>query len=99
MIIENTVFESGEIITFKLITGEEVIAKFISFDDSVLKVSKPLVIVVMQEGMAFMQYLIGCDTDEMSFYKESLMNVPNHTTSSLADIYIEKVSNIQIYRG
>ena len=97
MIIET--LESGEIITFKLITGEEIIAKLVEFDNNILKVSKPLVIVVMQEGMAFMQYLIGSDTDEMSFYKESLMNVPKYTTSSLADIYIEKVSNIQICRG
>lgn len=97
MIIET--LESGEIITFKLITGEEIIAKLVEFENNILKVSKPLIMFGTQEGLAFVNYLIGSDDENVSFYKESLMNVPKYTKRELADVYIEKTSCIQICRG
>ena len=54
----------GEVITLKLTSGEEIVAKLIEENDLHYKLSRPMVIGMGQQGPGLMPYLFTVDPDK-----------------------------------
>ena len=96
LVISN--FKKGDIITAKLSTGEEIVARFESFNMDELKVIKPTVLTLNpQNGQAMLiPWLMSIDTassDPVTIKKEHIVTT-NKPNKSLADAYIQSTTGI-----
>lgn len=94
MIIDKGV-SPGEIVTFKLTSGEEVIAKYIEENDTYVKVSKPRVLTSAGGGIGLAPYLFTVDADkDIKMYKPFV--VMEVTQKDYATQYLSGTSGIQL---
>ena len=92
MIIDKGV-TPGEIVTIKLTSGEEVIAKLIEETDTYIKVSKPRVLTSAQGGIGLAPYLFTVDpSKDIKIYKPFV--VLEATQEDYASQYVSGTTGI-----
>jgi hypothetical protein len=95
MLLEKTRFDEGDVITIKLISGEEVIGKFISGDDSVIVLDKPLMLAMSQKGIGMAPVLMTVNPEtKLKFSKQAVM-VSAHSDDEIAKQYVYQTTGIQ----
>lgn len=53
---------AGEVVTMKIVTGEELVGKLTEISDTHYSVQKPLVLVMSPQGLGFQQWSFTADT-------------------------------------
>ena len=95
MLIDKGVTE-GEVITMKLTSGEEIIAKLIEDGPQYYKLGKPMVIGMSPQGPALMPYLFTVNPDkDIKMFKNSVV-VVDATDKLYADQYIQQTTGIKL---
>lgn len=85
----------NDIITLKLVTGEEVITKLVSVNDNSYVVSKPLVLSISAQGPAMTPLLLTADLDgDINLPKQTIIAVAK-TEKTTANQYIKGTTGIQ----
>jgi len=96
LVISN--FKKGDIVTVKLSTGEEIVARFESFNMDELKVIKPTVLTLNpQNGQAMLiAWLMSIDAhnSEPVSIKGNQIVATARTIKSLADSYTQSTTGI-----
>lgn len=88
-------FKPNDIVTMKLVTGEEIISKLISVDDTSYRVSKPLVLSITQQGPAMTPFLFTAELEgEINLPKPVVIAIAT-TEKSTANQYIKGTTGIQ----
>ena len=86
----------GEVITLKLTSGEELIAKLVEDGALYMKLSRPLVVGMSPQGPALMPYLFTVSPDkEIKILKGSIV-VSEATDKQFADQYIQSTTGIKL---
>ena len=88
MIIQT--FKTNDIVTMKLVTGEEVISKFVSGETDSYKVNKPLVLSITPNGVAMTPFLFTAELN-------GDINIPKHVVVAIA--ITEKSTSGQYIKG
>lgn len=86
----------GEIITFKLSSGEELIAKIEDNKPLDYVVSKPMVLTATAQGIGMIPYLFTVDQTKNIPINKSLVVVAIPTEKSYADQYIQSTTSIKL---
>ena len=87
----------GEIVTVKLAGGEEVIAKLTDEDALYYALSKPMIVVMTQNGASLFPYLITIDLEKpVKILKSMTTTHIELTEKSFANRYIELTTNIKL---
>ena len=95
MLLEKTKFDEGDVITIKLISGEEVIGKFVHDTDQSLTLDKPLMLAMSQKGIGMAPVLVTVNPDtKLKFNKQAVM-VTAHSDDEIAKQYIYQTTGIQ----
>lgn len=88
-------FKATDIVTMKLVTGEEIIARYVEGTEQYVKVNKPLVLSITPQGPAMTPFLFTAEIN-------SDIELPKHavialaaTDKSTANQYIKGTSGIQ----
>ena len=85
----------GDIITFKLTSGEEVITKVMGEDDHYLQVSDPLSVAPNPQGMGLMPSMFTANHEDVMMSKNTItMWAP--TEDNIKDKYISATTGIQL---
>ena len=87
----------GEVVTLKLTSGEEIIGKLV--DDTAdchIKISKPMVIAMGQQGPGLVPYLFTVSPDKTIKIQRSVLVVFEATEKSYADAYIQNTTGIKL---
>ena len=86
----------GEVITLKLTSGEEIVAKLV--EDAMLyyKLSRPMVIAMSPKGPALMPYLFTVNPDKEVKLSKSAVTVAEATDKMFADQFIEQTTGIKL---
>lgn len=63
MLIEKSKYKPGDIISFKLINGDEIVGKFIAYDNQLYEINRPCIILTTPEGIGVLQAMFGLDPD------------------------------------
>jgi len=93
MIVQNV--KVGEINSFKLITGEEIIARMVEDTAFVYTISKPLVLSVTAQGVALTPFLFTAEINgEINIPKTAVVAVAQ-TDKQTAGQYIKGTSDVQ----
>lgn len=95
MLIDKGLTE-GEVVSIKLTSGEEVIAKFVSESSDGYKVSKPLVLSMNQQGIGMIPFMFTLSPDkDVMIFKHSI-SVINNCDKMFADQYIQGTTGIKL---
>lgn len=86
----------GDVISIKMISGEEVIARFQEQTDTHVTVTKPLVLIQGAKGMGLAPYVITVGKDTNINMTKSLMVVLAKTDSEMSAQYIEVTTGITL---
>lgn len=95
MLIDKGVTE-GEVVTIKLTSGEELVAKLLEDGPMFVKLSKPLVLTMGSQGIGMVPYLFTVSPDKDVPLNKSTITVIVATDKSAADQYLQSTSGIKL---
>jgi hypothetical protein len=95
MLIDKGVTE-GEVITLKLTSGEELVAKLVEDGAAYYKLSRPMVIGMGQQGPGLMPYLFTVHPDKEIKLSKSTVTVAEATDETFAKQFLETTSGIKL---
>jgi hypothetical protein len=107
MIIEKKpVLNNGDTISFRLTSGDEIIAKLISSDETSITISKPIVVQMQmvnpqQAGLAFAPFMATVDdgTTKFRFERSRLICDPVTPRQDIAAKYIQMTTGLEVPTG
>jgi hypothetical protein len=86
----------GEVITLKLTSGEEIVAKLVEETDKYYKLSRPMVIGMGQQGPGLMPYLFTVSPEKEVKLLKQTVTVAEATDKSFADQFIQSTTGIKL---
>ena len=86
----------GEVITLKLTSGEELVAKLTEETDKYYKLSKPQVIGMGPQGPGLMPYLFTVSPDKEVKLLKTTVTVAEPTDKTFADQFIQSTTGIAL---
>jgi hypothetical protein len=86
----------GEVITLKLTSGEEIIAKLTEETDAHYKLSRPMVIGMGQQGPGLMPYLFTVNPDKEVKLFKTTVTMAEATDDAFAKQFLESTSGIKL---
>ena len=95
MLIDKGVSE-GEVITLKLTSGEETVAKLAEESPTYYKLSKPMVIGMGAKGPGLMPYLFTVNPDKDVKLLKQTVTVAEPTDAEFAKQFLETTSGIKL---
>jgi len=87
---------AGEVITLKLTSGEELVAKLAEETDSYYKLSRPMVIGMGQQGPGLMPYLFTVNPDKEVKLLKTTVTVAEATDEAFAKQFLESTTGIAL---
>lgn len=86
----------GEIVTLKLVTGEELIGKLSEITDDSYSLHRPLVLVMSQAGLGLQQWVFTANPDKAIKFSKSHVIMLAETVQEMALQYREGTSGIKL---
>ena len=86
----------GEVITIKLTSGEELVAKLVEDQVMYYKLAHPMVIAMSPKGPALMPYLFTVDPGKEVRITKSVVAVAEATDKQFADQFIQQTTGIAL---
>ena len=93
MLVEKT-YNSGDIVTVYLQTGQEILGKFVSEDDTSTVLTKPLTVAIGPQGAAFQTFTVTGDSENNVSFKTGKIISVLKTNEATSSSYIEATSGI-----
>lgn len=87
---------AGEVITLKLTSGEELVAKLDSETDTHYRLSRPMVIGMGQQGPGLMPYLFTVTPERIVGLLKSTVTVAEPTDEAFAKQFLESTTGIAL---
>ncbi len=95
MLIDRGVAE-GEVVTFKLTSGEEIVAKLVEDGAAYYKLSRPMVIAMGAQGPGLMPYLFTVNPDKEIKIMKGTVVLAEATDKQFADQFIQSTTGIKL---
>ena len=95
MLIDKGV-SAGEVITLKLTSGEELIAKLVEETATHYKLHKPMVLSMTQQGIGMMPYLFTVNPEKEVKLNKGTVTVAEATDATFAKQFLEQTSGIKL---
>lgn len=87
---------AGEVVSLKLISGEEILAKLVEETATEYKVSKPLVLSVGQQGLGMIPLMFTIDPEKDIKISKSSVIVISNTDKQFANQYLQGTTGLAI---
>lgn len=87
---------SGDVVTLKLISGEEVVGRFEEETSAGIKITKPMVISMTPKGPGLMPFLFTVNPDTAVTINHSAVALAANADKGFADQYIQSTTGIQL---
>ncbi len=87
---------AGEVVTFKLTSGEEVVAKLVEETETYYKLSRPMVLNMSQQGVGMMPYLFTVHPDTEVKLNKTTITMVEATDKSFADQFLQSTTGIKL---
>ena len=104
MLVSNQKYAAGDVVSFKIVNGDEIVAKIVEETDAGFTVSAPCTVMPSQKGLGLMQSLFSAKEDcrvflsrqHVMFYAESLEEMKAHYLKTTTGIEIQPKPGIII---
>lgn len=95
MLVNNNKYDKDTVVTFKLVNGDEIVAKIVEDLDSIYKVSKPCTVMPSQKGIGLIQSLFTSNLDELINLDKKHVMIHSKTAKEVENYYIQTTTGIQ----
>jgi len=95
MLVEKNKFSVGDTVSLKLLSGEEVIGKYVSEDMMEIVLSKPVMLAMSKNGPAMAPVMMTVDPDKDYAINKNAVMFKGLTDKNIADQYIFQTTGIQ----
>jgi len=92
-------YKSGEIVCFKLVNGDEIVAKVVECISGGWKINKPCTVVPSHQGLGLVQTLFSADINKNVELKFEHVIMHSTTLKALEDHYITTTTGISVGKG
>lgn len=90
----NKGYAEGDTVCFKLVNGDEIVARIVEKTDAGYTISKPCTVVPSAKGLMLMQSLYSAELNNIELNKEHIMmHAP--VIKDMSDHYIQTTTGIQ----
>jgi DhnA family fructose-bisphosphate aldolase class Ia len=86
----------GEVVTIKLTSGEELVAKLVEDGANYLKLGRPMVLTMGQQGLGMVPYLFTVSPDKDVKLNRSTVTVVEASAKEFADAYTQQTTGIKL---
>lgn len=94
MLLIQKPLKQGDVVSLKISSGEEIMARFESEDEQGILVYKPAMLAMTQEGPALAPYMMTADqTAPFRFFKSTLVSLIT-TDKEMAKSYLQSTTDI-----
>jgi hypothetical protein len=87
--------DAGDIVSIKLLTGEEVLGRYVSETDTEIHVKKPCTLAMGQQGMGIVAWMMTAQPETTKLNKNTVIAYAP-TDSEIAKAYTEATSSIKL---
>jgi len=91
----NKGYEAGDIVCFKIVTGDEIIAKLVSEGSAGFVVSRPCTVIPSPQGLGLMQSLISADINTNVTLKNEHILMHGPVIKDIENHYIRTTTGIE----
>ena len=88
-------YDAGDIVCFKVTTGDEIVAKIVSVDADGFTVDRPCTVIPSQQGLGLMQSLISADINNNVKLKNQHIIMHGPVIKDIENHYIRTTTGIQ----
>jgi hypothetical protein len=89
-----TSYKVGDVVTVKLISGEELVGKFESEDDKSLTLHYPLTLIATEKGLGLQQFLFTAEVARSYTIRHAAYSICVPTAKQFAESYSNQTSAI-----
>lgn len=96
MLIEKvkTKYSAGDILSFKTVTGDEIVGQLVDASNNDYEINKPCIVVTSPDGIGLIQAMFGLDPDlENLFLRDQHIVTMCRTHERMREHYITVVNN------
>ena len=93
--LEKTGYAKDTVVSFKIVNGDELVAKIVEENASGFVISKPCTVMPSQKGMALMQSLFTSDLNKNITLDKRHVMMHSTTVKDVEDYYIQTTTGIQ----
>jgi hypothetical protein len=86
----------GEVVTMKLVTGEEIIGKLATETDTHYGIARPLTLVAGPKGLGLQPWLFTVDTEKTIKFPKDKVIIIDSTMKEMADSYLTGTTGIAL---
>lgn len=94
MLISNK-YEKDQVVSFKLVNGDEIVAKVLEDEDNKFVISKPCTVMPSQQGLGLLQSLFTSDLSKNITLSKSHVMFHAPTQKDVENHYIQTTTGIQ----
>ena len=91
----NKGYAEGDIVCFKMVTGDEIVAKFVELLPAGFTVSRPCTVIPSNQGLGLMQSLISADINTNVTLKFEHIVMHGPVITDIENHYIRTTTGIQ----
>lgn len=95
MLLEKSKFSEGDVVSLKLLNGEEVIGKYVKEDMTSYTLNKPLMLAMSKQGPAMMPLMMTVNPDKDFTINKTAVILHGETVKEIADQYVYQTTGIQ----
>ena len=88
-------YKENDIVTFKLISGEEIVSKYVSETDTSFRIYKPLSLMPGPQGMALAQTLMSSKMDKELDLMKTAVVMHTFSREEMTSAWYEATSGIR----
>lgn len=99
LINRNKNYADGDVITLRLVTGEEILAKYVSESDRAYTISRPMALMPGPQGVMLAQMAMTLELNTEVEIQKAHVVVHGYTRDEARDSYIQATTGIKTVRG
>lgn len=95
MLIKKSNYDKDDIVSFKLVNGDEIIARIVEDNDTQFIVSKPTTVMPSAQGIGLLQSLFTSDLNNNVVLEKIHVMIHSITAKEIHNHYIKTVTGIE----
>lgn len=95
MLISNNKYDEGDIVSFKLVNGDEIVAKVVNQDSGSWELSRPCTVLPSPKGIGLVQSLFTADQNKNISIKDQHVMMHSLCVKEIANHYFEVTTGIK----
>ncbi|CAB4129724.1 hypothetical protein UFOVP116_94 [uncultured Caudovirales phage] len=96
MFVPRNKYVKGDIVSFKLVNGDEIIAEFSEFNSDYWTIKRPCTVVPSAQGIGLMQSLFSGNMESAMFLRADHVMLHTETISEIKSHYIKTTTGIDV---